>query len=61
MMDMVAVTRRGLIETTTLFIIAGTFISDPISSFTAEALALEEAAKAVEELIHRIGERPSGF
>ncbi|CAK0901216.1 unnamed protein product [Prorocentrum cordatum] len=56
-----AVTRRGLIETTTLFIIAGTFISDPISSFTAEALALEEAAKAVEELIYRIGERPSGF
>ena len=55
-----AVTRRGPMECTRLLIIAGTFISDPVSSFTAEALALEEAAQAVEELALKIRNRPSG-
>ena len=56
-----AVVRRGQYETTTTLMIAGTNIATPISSFTAEALALEEAALAVTKITRQHSQQHSHF
>ena len=49
-----AVAHYGSYITTVPVILAGTYIQDPISSFTAEALALEEAALAVHSIVSNL-------
>ena len=56
-----AVVCKGAYAVTTTIVIAGTFISDPISSFTAESIALDEAVEAVRKLTLEIGSRPSNM
>ena len=54
-----AVVRKGGCEVTIPVLLAGTFITDPISSFTAEAIALEEAVEAVRALTKATSHQPS--
>jgi len=56
-----AVVCRGGFAVTIPILIAGTFISDPISSFTAESIALDEAVEAVRKLTLEICSRPSNM
>ena len=46
-----AVHVRGQTQARSLVLIAGTFISDPVSSFLAEHIALDEAVQALDTLL----------
>ena len=45
------VSTMGDSRTTSPLVTGGTYISTPVSSFTAEAMALDEAARAVSSLV----------